>query len=65
MDDMKFKEAEFLRQLELEHLEKTMEYEYYEDIKARRRRTLMIILATLAPLPIFIRVLRLRAFISS
>ncbi|QDG38432.1 hypothetical protein FJN14_08225 [Alteromonas mediterranea] len=53
MDDMKFKEAEFLRQLELEHLEKTMEYEYYEDIKARRRRTLMIILATLAPLPIF------------
>ncbi|WP_188008859.1 hypothetical protein [Grimontia hollisae] len=54
MDDIKLKEVEFLKQMEKEHLEKAREHIFYEDMKARRRRTMMLILGALIPLPIFI-----------
>lgn len=54
MDDIKYKEAEFLRQIEIEHMEKAREYEYYEQLRLRRRQNLMIIVAGLTTLPIFL-----------
>ena len=54
MSEFKNREDEYLRQMELERMEQLREIEYYEQIKSRRRKYVMIIVAGLSLLPIFL-----------
>lgn len=54
MDEFKNREAEYLRQIELERMEQLREIEYYEEIKIRRRKNMMIFVTGLAPLPMLL-----------
>ncbi|WP_438454779.1 hypothetical protein [Vreelandella venusta] len=54
MNEFKNKEAEFLRQIEMEKMEHLREIEYYDEMKNRRRKYIMMFVAALAPMPILL-----------
>lgn len=53
MNEFKNMEAEYLKQLEMAKMEQLRELEYYEEMKSRRRKNIMMLVAGLAPVPIF------------
>ena len=54
MNEFKDREAEYLRHLEMEKMEQLREFKYYEEMKNRRRKYIMMLIGFLAPMPIFL-----------
>lgn len=54
MDDFNKYNPEFVRQIEIDRMEKLRELEYYKEIKSRKRRTILAAIAVTTPLPILL-----------